>query len=82
MTVHCADCKAYICRRGGPMKATPNFCPMRGDFPDFEELYAEGESLRFLSQSALVEAGGYCRWTRLEEVAEFCRAMGFRRFNR
>jgi len=79
MTVHCADCKAYVCRRGGPMEATPDFCPMRGDFPEFEELYSEGEDLALLSQAALVESGGYCRWTRVREVGEFCKLMEYGR---
>jgi uncharacterized metal-binding protein len=28
-------------------------------------------------QAALVEGAGYCRWTRVEEIAEFARLMGF-----
>jgi uncharacterized metal-binding protein len=79
MTVHCADCTAFICRVGGKLEATPEFCPMRGEFPDFEELYAQGESLDLLNRSALVEARGYCRWTRLREVGEFARLMEYRR---
>ncbi len=79
MTVHCADCTAFICRVGGKIEATPDFCPMRGEFPDFEELYAQGENLNLLNRSALVEARGYCRWTRLREVGEFARLMGYQR---
>ena len=79
MTVHCADCTAFICRVGGKLEATPDFCPMRGEFPDFEELYSQGESLSLLRQSAVVEGQGYCRWTRLEEVGEFSKLMGYQR---
>jgi tRNA-Thr(GGU) m(6)t(6)A37 methyltransferase TsaA len=50
---------------------------MRGDFPDFEELYPEGDNRDLLTRAALVEAGGYCRWTRAREVAEFARLMEF-----
>ena len=79
MTVHCADCKAFSCRGGGKPEATPDFCPIRGDFPDFEELYSEGQSRNLLTRAALVEARGYCRWTRLREVGEFARLMGYHR---
>jgi uncharacterized metal-binding protein len=52
---------------------------MHGDFPEFQELY-EGEGAReFLRQSSLVEAAGYCRWTRLREIGEFATRMGYRR---
>ncbi len=79
MTVHCADCTAFICRGEGKLEATPEFCPMRGEFPEFEELYSERESRDLLIRSAAVEAQGYCRWTRLREVGEFARLMGFQR---
>jgi uncharacterized metal-binding protein len=79
MTVHCADCKAFFCRGEGKLEATPDHCPMRGDFPDFEELYPEGRSRNFLTRAALVEAQGYCRWTRLREVGEFARLMEYKR---
>jgi uncharacterized metal-binding protein len=52
---------------------------MRGDFPGFKELYSEVEDLDLLSKAALVEAGGYCRWTRLKEVGEFCRLLEYGR---
>jgi uncharacterized metal-binding protein len=52
---------------------------MHGDFPLFENLYPEGPGRDFLVQSALVEAEGYCRWTRIREVVEFSRKLGYRR---
>jgi len=52
---------------------------MRGDFPEFEELYSQGRRRDILTHAAVVEAQGYCRWTRLREVGEFARLMGFRR---
>ncbi len=75
MTVNCADCKGFFCR-GGVQEAAPDDCPMKGDFPAFQELYPEGDSRDLLTRAALVEARGYCRWTRLREVAEFARLMG------
>jgi len=52
---------------------------MHGDFPAFETLYPEGPGRDFLVQSALVEAEGYCRWTRIREVVEFARKLGYNR---
>ncbi len=78
MTVKCAECKGFFCR-GGVLEAAPDSCPMLGDFPDFEELYPKGEGRDLLTRAALVEAGGYLRWTRVKEVAEFARLMGFRK---
>jgi tRNA-Thr(GGU) m(6)t(6)A37 methyltransferase TsaA len=61
------------------VEAAPDFCPMRGEFPEFEDLYPEGGTRDLLTRAALVEAGGYCRWTRLREIAEFARLMEFER---
>ncbi len=52
---------------------------MHGDFPTFSELYPEGEVRDFLVKASLLEGAGYCRWTRLREVAEFARSMGVSR---
>lgn len=69
MAVQCATCGSFVCR-GGKRDAGPDFCPMLGDFPEVEELYADEASRELLVQAALVEAEGYGRWTRLREVAE------------
>jgi uncharacterized metal-binding protein len=78
MTVRCAVCGSYVCR-GGNRDAGPDFCPMHGEFPALESLYPDSTSLEFLRSAALIEARGYGRWTRLREVGEFSRLMGFRR---
>ena len=52
---------------------------MHDGFPSFGELYREGSEREFLRMSALVEARGYGRWTRLREVAEFAILLGIRR---
>ncbi len=76
MTVHCAECKSFVCR-GGVVEAAPETCLMRGRFPDLDDLYSDADSRELLINSAQVEAEGYCKWTRLEEAAEFARLMGF-----
>jgi uncharacterized metal-binding protein len=78
MTVHCADCPSFVCR-GGIRDAGPDSCPMRGAFPDFEQLYRDGGTRELAVRAALVEAEGYGRWTRLREIAEFSHRIGFRR---
>lgn len=78
MTFSCAHCGSFTCR-GGLRDAGPDDCPMRGDMPEFGDLYPEGPSRDFLVKAALVEAGGYCRWTRLREMAEFSHQMGYLR---
>jgi uncharacterized metal-binding protein len=52
---------------------------MKDVFPSFGDLYREGSEREFLRMSALVEARGYGRWTRLREVAEFAVLLGVRR---
>lgn len=76
MALDCAHCDSMVCR-GGLRDAGPEFCPMLGDFPEFEKLYQEENRLRLAVQAALVEGEGYCRWTRIREIAEFSRKVGF-----
>jgi len=42
-------------------------------------MYADPELRRIARNSALVEAEGYMRWTRVEEIVQFARKMGFRK---
>jgi uncharacterized metal-binding protein len=52
---------------------------MHGPFPSFEALYSTDASRRLAYHAARVEAEGYCQWTRLREVGELSRRMGYRR---
>ena len=78
MSVECAKCKSFACS-AGRIDAVPEICPMRGDFPDYRDLYSTGEKRRIAYQAALVEAEGYCRWTRVREIAKFARRMEYTR---
>lgn len=78
MTVQCAECPSFVCR-GGNREAGPEFCPMHGDFPEFDELYGNEQVRMMATRAALIESAGYGRWTRLREIVEFSRVMGFRR---
>jgi uncharacterized metal-binding protein len=52
---------------------------MRGPFPAFEALYASDAARRLAYHAARVEAEGYCRWTRVREIVELAKRMGYRR---
>jgi uncharacterized metal-binding protein len=52
---------------------------MHHEFPAAEELYADPEIRRVARIAALVEAAGYRRWRRAEEIIEFARRLGFHR---
>jgi uncharacterized metal-binding protein len=78
MSSACAKCKSFVCRVGR-VDAVPDNCPMKADFPDFADLYSTPEALRLAHQSAILEAVGYCRWTRVREIAEFATRMEYER---
>ena len=80
----CAYCPETVraCRQGEAAKHGPGFCPTKVD-PHAQEvaraLYDDPETRRISQESARVEAEGYCKWTRIEEIIEFARKMGFRK---
>jgi len=79
VTIQCAHCNVYACR-AGRIDAAPENCPMQGEtFPGFKELYGTEDRRRMAYESARIEAEGYCRWTRIREVLEFSRRMGYER---
>ncbi len=73
MTVECSSCTSFPCQ-AGRTDLGPDRCPMRGDFPAFDDLY-DADAKAVVYQSALIEAEGYCRWTRVQEIAEFAKRM-------
>jgi uncharacterized metal-binding protein len=78
MSVDCAACVRYACRKGR-VDAAPETCPMHGDFPPFDTLYGDKRARSMAYHAARVEAEGYCRWTRVREVVEVCSRMGYER---
>ena len=78
----CAYCPATVraCRQGEALARGPGFCPGKVD-PQAQAraLYEDPQTRRISQESARVEAEGYCRWTRVEEVVEFAKKMGFRK---
>ena len=80
----CAYCPGALraCREGESGERGPGFCPSKVD-PEAlrlaRGLYADPFTLRAARESARVEAEGYCRWTRVEEICAFAKRMGFRK---
>ncbi len=66
----CAKCPTFVCG-AGDREHGPDFCPMRGKFPDTAALYADAWSRRVVRAATQVEGIGYRRWTRAEEIMEF-----------
>jgi uncharacterized metal-binding protein len=61
-------------------EALPDNCPMvTTDLTDTREIYADAKNREIARVSAIVEATGYVRWTRVEETMEFARRLGFKK---
>lgn len=73
----CADCMRPGCSQGDE-KSCPRNCPsLEEGCADVLAQYADDEASLLARNAALVEAHGYCRLTRLEEIMEFARRCGF-----
>ena len=80
----CAYCPDNVraCRLGESADRGPGFCPTKVDQDgiDGATVAYDGGEVRHVSQvSAVVEAEGYCQWTRVEEICEFAKRMGFKK---
>ncbi len=80
----CAYCPPTVraCRQGEAAERGPGFCPTKVD-PDTQALarmrYDDPGTRKVSRESALVESAGYCKWTRVEEIVQFAKRMGYRR---
>ncbi len=80
----CAYCPGTVraCRQGEGETRGPGFCPSKMDPEGVADAtaYRHDPFVEHIAQvSALVESEGYCKWTRVEEICQFARRMGFRR---
>ena len=78
----CAYCPPNVqaCRQGESAERGPGFCPTKVDQDGIDCAYAiyDDPEIRQIAQvSAVIEAEGYCKWTRVEEACEFAKRMGF-----
>ena len=80
----CATCPSCVraCRDGEAAERGPGFCPSKID-PDTQALararYDDPEIGRLARESALVESEGYGKLTRVQEVVDFARRMGWKK---
>jgi uncharacterized metal-binding protein len=80
----CAYCPVNVraCRSGESAERGPGFCPTKVDqagIDDAASEYDDAEIRRISQVSAVVEAEGYCKWTRVQEICEFAKRMGFKK---
>ncbi len=79
MKLECHLCHVQACRHEPGAKKRPRFCPMEnhGDLlAEVRQLYGEdADTRRLAAASARVEAEGYCKWPRVQEVMEFARRL-------
>jgi uncharacterized metal-binding protein len=83
-TPACAYCPPTVraCRHGASESRGPGFCPTKVDDQGIAQAnacYDDPFVRRVAHASALVEAEGYCRWTRVEEIVQLARRLGFRK---
>lgn len=75
----CDVCKEHFCR-SGELEKLPGNCPCKEtDMDHMNELYFEEENYKIAYNSAMVEAEGYCKKTRLEEIIDFAQRCGYKR---
>ena len=80
----CAYCPDTLraCRSSELAERGPGYCPSKVD-PDGIDAavgkYDNAEVRRIAQVSAAVEAAGYCKWTRVEEICEFAKRMGYKK---
>jgi uncharacterized metal-binding protein len=77
----CAICGVKACASEPGMKTTPSFCPMPEEtalLGQVENTYREQDDIHKLAlESARTEAAGYGHLTRVEEIMDFARRMGY-----
>lgn len=80
----CAYCPDTVraCRQGEAEERGPGFCPSKVD-PAAQSIaraiYDNPEVRRISYESAVVESEGYCKWSRVEEIVQFAKRMGFKK---
>jgi uncharacterized metal-binding protein len=80
----CAYCPDNVraCRVGESAERCPGYCPTKVDQDGIDDAageYEDAEVRRISQVSAVIEADGYCKWTRVEEICEFAKRMGFKK---
>ena len=76
----CAMCSENYCKKG-EFEKLPRNCPCseKEEQEKIKKLYNEEENYKLAYNSALVEAEGYCKNTRLEEIMDFANKCNFKK---
>jgi uncharacterized metal-binding protein len=75
----CASCRKLSCD-SGDLASAPAGCPSTEADVDADLAAYQNEPERTLAhEAALVEASGYCRLTRVQEIMDFARRCGYER---
>jgi uncharacterized metal-binding protein len=79
MELSCSLCRVQACRQEPGVKTVPTFCPAEtqpGILDRIRQFYATDNETQLLARAAAqVEAAGYGRWPRVQEVMEFARRL-------
>ena len=75
----CSDCGSAACCAGEAGRFPGNCSTSDLDRDDLLRAYADETDGELARQAARVEAGGYCRVTRIEEIMDFARRCGYKR---
>lgn len=78
----CIDCAVANCNKMD--KAFPDFClttetVSEEDKEEVKKLYAEEENYNSMLSAASVEYEGYCQLTRVQEIMDYAKRMGFKK---
>ncbi|WHH58825.1 DUF1847 domain-containing protein [Petroclostridium sp. X23] len=76
----CATCSGHYCQKG-ELEKLPLNCPCNNEeeLEKIKELYLQDENYKLAYYSALVEAQGYGKQTRLEEIMDFANRCDFKK---
>ena len=75
----CGICKVNACKTGDIDRAPKN-CPCREEVMEESKAeYKRSENYKLARNSALVEAEGYCKKTRIEEIMDFAKKCNYNR---
>jgi len=80
----CALCKLQYCEEEPGTKTFPNYCPMADGLAEEQAIldeartvyFEDGDDREIALAAARVEAEGYLKWPRLQEVMAFARRIG------
>ena len=77
---NCADCQFQECQTRNKESQNPE-CPMQDKefFENIVKKYHEEENQSFYANSLKSMRGSFGRWTRIQEIMEFCKYNGYKK---